>query len=89
MIDVRDLTKQYGQTTAVDRLSLSVGAGEIFGFLGPNGAGKTTTIRMMMGLLQPSGGTVELGGYDLPRRRHSAPRRCADSSPTGRTSTRS
>jgi ABC-2 type transport system ATP-binding protein len=65
MIDVRELTKRYGQTTAVDHLSLSVGAGEIFGFLGPNGAGKTTTIRMMMGLLLPSGGTVELGGYDL------------------------
>jgi ABC-2 type transport system ATP-binding protein len=65
MIEVRELTKRYGQTTAVDRLSLSVNAGEIFGFLGPNGAGKTTTIRMMMGLLQPSGGTVELGGYDL------------------------
>ena len=67
MIEVRELSKQYGQTTAVDRLSLSVHAGEIFGFLGPNGAGKTTTIRMMMGLLQPSGGTVELGGYDLHR----------------------
>ena len=67
MIDVRDLTKRYGQTTAVDRLSLSVGGGEIFGFLGPNGAGKTTTIRMMMGLLQPSEGTVELGGFDLHR----------------------
>lgn len=65
MIDVRDLTKRYGQTTAVDRLSLSIGAGEIFGFLGPNGAGKTTTIRMLMGLLQPSAGTVELGGHDL------------------------
>src|SRR5678816_3145236 len=65
MINVRELTKRYGQTTAVDHLSLSVGAGEIFGFLGPNGAGKTTTIRMMMGLLLPSGGTVELGGYDL------------------------
>jgi len=65
MIDVRNLTKRYGSTTAVDRLSLSVGAGEIFGFLGPNGAGKTTTIRMMMGLLQPSEGTVELGGHDL------------------------
>ena len=69
MIEVRELTKHYGQTTAVDRLSLSVNAGEIFGFLGPNGAGKTTTIRMMMGLLQPSGGTVELGGHDL----HSQP----------------
>jgi ABC-2 type transport system ATP-binding protein len=67
MIEVRELTKHYGQTTAVDRLSLSVNAGEIFGFLGPNGAGKTTTIRMMMGLLQPSGGTVELGGFDLHR----------------------
>jgi ABC-2 type transport system ATP-binding protein len=65
MIDVRDLTKRYGQTTAVDRLSLAVGAGEIFGFLGPNGAGKTTTIRMLMGLLQPSDGTIELGGFDL------------------------
>lgn len=67
MIDVRDLTKRYGQTTAVDGLTLSVGSGEIFGFLGPNGAGKTTTIRMMMGLLQPTAGTVELGGYDLHR----------------------
>jgi ABC-2 type transport system ATP-binding protein len=69
MIELRELTKTYGRTTAVDRLSLSIGSGEIFGFLGPNGAGKTTTIRMMMGLLQPSGGTVELGGHDL----HSAP----------------
>lgn len=67
MIEVRELTKRYGQTTAVDELSLSVRAGEIFGFLGPNGAGKTTTIRMMMGLLQPSAGTVALGGYDLHR----------------------
>jgi ABC-2 type transport system ATP-binding protein len=67
MIEVSELTKHYGQTTAVDRLSLAVGAGEIFGFLGPNGAGKTTTIRMMMGLLQPSAGTVTLGGYDLHR----------------------
>jgi ABC-2 type transport system ATP-binding protein len=49
----------------VDRLTLSVRAGEIFGFLGPNGAGKTTTIRMMMGLLQPSAGGVALGGFDL------------------------
>ncbi|MDX2168732.1 MAG: ABC transporter ATP-binding protein [Deltaproteobacteria bacterium] len=69
MIELSELTKRYGSTTAVDRLSLSVRAGEIFGFLGPNGAGKTTTIRMMMGLLQPSGGTVSLGGHDL----HAAP----------------
>jgi ABC-2 type transport system ATP-binding protein len=51
----------------VDRLSLSVPGGQIFGFLGPNGAGKTTTIRMMMGLLQPSAGSVHLGGFDLHR----------------------
>jgi ABC-2 type transport system ATP-binding protein len=65
MIELHELTKQYGSTLAVDHLSLSVSAGEIFGFLGPNGAGKTTTIRMMMGLLQPSAGTVRLGGHDL------------------------
>ena len=51
MIELKQLTKSYGRTLAVDRLDLAVPAGEIFGFLGPNGAGKTTTIRMMMGLL--------------------------------------
>ncbi len=65
MIELIELTKRYGATTAVDRLTLSIRAGEIFGFLGPNGAGKTTTIRMMMGLLQPSAGSVLLGGFDL------------------------
>jgi ABC-2 type transport system ATP-binding protein len=65
MIELDELSKQYGKTVAVDRLTLSVGGGEIFGFLGPNGAGKTTTIRMMMGLLQPSAGRVRLGGHDL------------------------
>jgi ABC-2 type transport system ATP-binding protein len=65
MIELIDLTKCYGKTVAVDRVSLSIPAGGIFGFLGPNGAGKTTTIRMMMGLLQPSAGAVRLGGHDL------------------------
>jgi ABC-2 type transport system ATP-binding protein len=65
MIELHELTKRYGATVAVDRLSLSIPAGSIFGFLGPNGAGKTTTIRMMMGLLAPSGGSVHLGGFDL------------------------
>jgi ABC-2 type transport system ATP-binding protein len=65
MIELRDLTKCYGKTVAVDHLSLSIPAGGIFGFLGPNGAGKTTTIRMMMGLLEPTLGTVRLGGHDL------------------------
>ncbi len=67
MIELRNLTKRYDKTLAVDRLSLAVPCGEIFGFLGPNGAGKTTTIRMMMGLLQPTEGDVLLGGYDLRR----------------------
>ena len=65
MIELRELTKSYGATVAVDHLTLSVPSGAIFGFLGPNGAGKTTTIRLMMGLLEPSGGSVRLGGYDL------------------------
>ncbi|MFM8781499.1 MAG: ATP-binding cassette domain-containing protein, partial [Gemmatimonadota bacterium] len=53
MIELRQLTKRYGQFTAVDRIDLSVGSGELFGFLGPNGAGKTTTLRMIAGILQP------------------------------------
>jgi ABC-2 type transport system ATP-binding protein len=65
MIELRELTKRYGETVAVDCLTLSIPGGSIFGFLGPNGAGKTTTIRMMMGLLQPSAGRVALGGFDL------------------------
>jgi ABC-2 type transport system ATP-binding protein len=65
MIELERLTKRYGDFTAVDGLSLQVARGEIFGFLGPNGAGKTTTIRMMMGLLQPTGGRIRLGGFDL------------------------
>jgi ABC-2 type transport system ATP-binding protein len=65
MIELLELTKRYGSTLAVDRLTLEVQSGEIFGFLGPNGAGKTTTIRMMMGLLQPTAGRVMLGGHDL------------------------
>jgi ABC-2 type transport system ATP-binding protein len=58
MIQVKNLTKRFGQTTAVDALDLELRPGEVFGFLGPNGAGKTTTIRMMVGLLRPTSGTV-------------------------------
>ena len=53
-VTVRDLTRTFGDFTAVDRISLEVEAGQVFGFLGPNGAGKSTTIRMLCGLLQPS-----------------------------------
>ncbi len=63
----RGLTKRYGQRLAVADLNLEVRRGEIFGFLGPNGAGKTTTIRMLLGLIAPSAGSVEILGQDLRR----------------------
>src|SRR5687768_9483077 len=65
MIEIHDLTKRYGDFTAVDRLSLRADAGEIFGFLGPNGAGKTTTIRIVSGLSLPTSGTVLVNGIDV------------------------
>lgn len=64
-----NLTKQYGQRLAVNNLSLEVQRGEIFGFLGPNGAGKTTTIRMALGLITPTSGSVEILGKDVITRR--------------------
>jgi len=76
MIRLENLSKRYSQVLAVDRLNLFVNEGEIFGFLGPNGAGKTTTIRMMMGLLQPTSGRIELGGHDLHRDPIAAKRLC-------------
>jgi ABC-2 type transport system ATP-binding protein len=62
LLEVKSLTKRYGDLTAVDDLSLSVLEGEVLGFLGPNGAGKTTTINMMVGLLKPDAGEVYLHG---------------------------
>jgi ABC-2 type transport system ATP-binding protein len=59
---VKDLSRKYGDLTAVDGLSFDIRRGEIFGFLGPNGAGKTTTIKMMCGLLRPHGGKIEING---------------------------
>jgi ABC-2 type transport system ATP-binding protein len=72
MIRFEALRKLYGAIVAVDDLSFEVEPGEIFGFLGPNGAGKTTTIRMMMGLLAPTSGTVLLGGHDIGREAEAA-----------------
>ncbi len=66
-IEVHDLVKKYGNVTAVDGISFSVAAGEVFGFLGPNGAGKTTTINMLTGLARPSGGEIRVGGIDCTR----------------------
>jgi ABC-2 type transport system ATP-binding protein len=67
-IAVWDLRKFYGTKAAVDGLTLSVPRGCFFGFLGPNGAGKTTTVKMLMGLAQPSGGSIELLGLPMPER---------------------
>jgi ABC-2 type transport system ATP-binding protein len=67
-VRVDGLTRRFGDFTAVDRISLTVEPGEVFGFLGPNGSGKTTTIRMLCGLLPPSGGRGEVLGGDIVRR---------------------
>ncbi|HQC18259.1 MAG TPA: ABC transporter ATP-binding protein [Smithella sp.] len=67
MITLSELTKDYGTTVAVDKLSLTVNGGEIYGFIGPNGAGKTTTIRMMGGILAPTSGSIVIGGVDMAR----------------------
>ena len=61
-IEVRGLTKRFGNLTAVDDLSFTVGAGTVTGFLGPNGAGKTTTLRMLLGLIQSDAGTAVING---------------------------
>jgi ABC-2 type transport system ATP-binding protein len=64
MIEVTDLTKQFGDVNAVDSISFSVKRGEIFAFLGPNGAGKSTTIKMLTTLLRPTSGTIRVNGLD-------------------------
>src|SRR5690348_4228695 len=67
MIRVTDLTRKFGDHTAVDNISFEVAAGEIFAFLGPNGAGKTTTIKMLTTLLPVTSGTIEIDGLDPMR----------------------
>jgi ABC-2 type transport system ATP-binding protein len=64
-IEVKNLTKNYGEIVAVNNISFEVREGEIFGFLGPNGAGKTTTIRMLTGLSKPTTGTARVSGYEI------------------------
>src|SRR5712692_636064 len=62
-----NLTKVIGKRTIVDGVSFTLNPGEVFGFLGPNGAGKTTTIRMLVGLIKPTNGSVTICGHDLHR----------------------
>nr|HMQ64233.1 ATP-binding cassette domain-containing protein [Flavilitoribacter sp.] len=65
LIEARSLSKLFGELKAVDNVSFSVHAGEIFGLLGPNGAGKTTTLRMLSGLLTPSDGEAFISGHSM------------------------
>ncbi|MCA9970881.1 MAG: ABC transporter ATP-binding protein [Anaerolineales bacterium] len=67
MIQTENLTKKFGTETAVDRLTLEIAEGEVFGFLGPNGAGKTTTVRMLTSLIVPTGGRANVFGYEVGR----------------------
>ncbi len=67
MVETKDLTRRFGDLTAVDRLSIRVERGEIFGIVGPDGAGKTTTLRLLCGLLDPSSGTATVAGRDVMR----------------------
>ncbi|MGO9111751.1 MAG: ABC transporter ATP-binding protein [Thermoguttaceae bacterium] len=67
MIVLDQLTKRFGKQTAVDALSFEIPAGQIVGFLGPNGAGKSTTLKMLTGMIEPSGGRATVCGYDLQR----------------------
>ncbi|MGZ4837844.1 MAG: ABC transporter ATP-binding protein [Terriglobales bacterium] len=72
MLSVTDLRKLYGSTVAVDNISFQVRRNEIVGLLGPNGAGKTTTISMVLGVLEPTSGTIVIEGVDIERRRTQA-----------------
>lgn len=75
MIELKNLSKNYGGTLAVDDLTLDIPAGQIFGFIGPNGAGKTTTIRMMGGIIEPSSGLVKICGIDMQHSPEAAKRK--------------
>ncbi len=65
MIKTKDLTRKFGDVTAVNGLTLEVERGEIFGLVGPDGAGKTTTMRLLTGILEPTSGEAQVGGYDV------------------------
>jgi ABC-2 type transport system ATP-binding protein len=65
VIETFDLTKKFENITAVDRLSIQVKEGEVFGLLGPNGAGKTTTLSMLCTILKPSSGSAKVNGFDV------------------------
>ena len=67
VLDIRNLTKKFGEFTALDNLTLSLRRGQILGFIGPNGAGKTTTIKILVGAMRPTSGTATIAGADCVR----------------------
>ena len=67
MIQTRELTKHYGSLAALNRLTIDIGAGEVFGFIGPNGAGKTTTMKILSCLIKPDRGTASVAGFDIAK----------------------
>ena len=68
MIEVKNITKKYGNFTAVDHISFKIEEGEIIGLLGPNGAGKSTTMNMITGYIEPTEGEILINGYDISKR---------------------
>ncbi|HYA78059.1 MAG TPA: ATP-binding cassette domain-containing protein, partial [Verrucomicrobiae bacterium] len=64
-VELKDVTKRYNEIVAVNKLNLTISTGEIFGLLGPNGSGKSTTLKMLMGLVQPTAGSVIVLGLDV------------------------
>ncbi len=71
MIDAENLTRKFGDLTAVDNLTFHINEGEVFGFLGPNGAGKTTTMRILSCLISKTSGDVRIAGYDISDKQES------------------
>ena len=75
LIEVKNLTKKFGLLTAVNKLSFTVNEGDVYGFLGQNGAGKSTTIRMLLSLIKPTSGTIEILGTTLEKNKNEILRR--------------
>ncbi len=72
MIELKEITKKYGKTIAVEEISFSIGEGEIVGLLGPNGAGKSTTMNMITGFIEPTNGSITVNGYDMDKKPNQA-----------------
>jgi ABC-2 type transport system ATP-binding protein len=74
VVEIRQVTKKFGLTRAVDNMTLTIPAGEFFSLLGPNGAGKTTTLKLVTGLLKPTSGSILVGGFDMAEKNIDAKR---------------